>query len=560
MLMAWPVTNAASGDASQSAAAATSSGRPQRASGVDSATERWKSRSTSRANLVSIQPGQSTLTRTRGARRRARLLLKASTPPLTALNSSGFSPAIPAVTWSQLMFTMVPPLGCSRMTAPAAYEQATVPLRSIASRRSSLRSQPHSAALPVSTSAPALLTHTSRSPSRSRASATSASQVARALRSTCATCALPPTRAIRSATADAASALSRWVTSTAAPALPNASAMAAPMPLLAPVTTARTPSSRRPPVCATWVMSRPDYTMPQMPVKQSPRRSPASTGGVARPGPDDVVRAAQLACVLEASAEKPGNVTPSHDFDDTSYEDMLRSGIALGPELGHAGERGVGETALAAVRASRGAAGANTNLGIALLLAPLARAALSDGPLRERLGDVLRALTVDDARCAYAAIRLAGAGGLDEPVAHDVRDEPRVTLREAMAAAAQRDTIASEYVTDHSVTFELGLPALVDALDDGLRPRNAVVELALRLLAAVPDTLIARKRGAEAAGRAAASAQQVLTAGGVRSARGRSALAGFDSSLRREGNALNPGTTADLVTAVLFVALLEGVL
>jgi triphosphoribosyl-dephospho-CoA synthase len=288
-------------------------------------------------------------------------------------------------------------------------------------------------------------------------------------------------------------------------------------------------------------MSRPDYTMRRMPAKQ-------------------VSGAAQLACVLEVSAEKPGNITPSHDFDDTSYEDMLRSGIALGPELGGAGEHGVGETVLAAVRASRAVTGANTNLGIALLLAPLARAALTGGPLRERLGEVLRALTVDDARDAYAAIRLAGAGGLDEPVEHDVRDEPRVTLREAMAAAAQRDTIASEYVTDHAVTFELGLPALADALGDGLRPRDAVVELALRLLAAVPDTLIARKRGADAAGRVAAGARQVLTAGGVRSARGRTALAEFDASLRQDSNALNPGTTADLVTAVLFVALLEGVL
>jgi triphosphoribosyl-dephospho-CoA synthase len=290
-----------------------------------------------------------------------------------------------------------------------------------------------------------------------------------------------------------------------------------------------------------------------MPVKQT-------ADGPARLAPDVVVRAAQLACVLEASAEKPGNVTPSHDFDDTSYEDMLRSGIALGPELGRAGERGVGETVLAAVRASRDVAGANTNLGIALLLAPVARAALTGEPLRERLGDVLRALTVDDARVAYAAIRLAGAGGLDEPVEHDVRDEPRVTLREAMAAGAQRDTIASEYVTDHAVTFELGLPALADALGDGLGPRDAIVELALRLLAAVPDTLIARKRGGDAAGRVAAGARQVLAAGGVRSARGRTALAGFDASLRQEGNALNPGTTADIVTAVLFVALLTGML
>jgi triphosphoribosyl-dephospho-CoA synthase len=274
----------------------------------------------------------------------------------------------------------------------------------------------------------------------------------------------------------------------------------------------------------------------------------------------DVVRAAQLACVLEVSAEKPGNITPSHDFDDTSYEDMLRSGIALGAELDRAGERSVGETVLAAVRASRDAAGANTNLGIALLLAPLARAALGGGQLLERLGDVLRALTVDDARDAYAAIRLAAPGGLDEPVEHDVRDEPRVGLREAMAAAAERDTIASEYVSDYAVTFELGLPALADALGDGLRARDAIVELALQLLAAVPDTLIARKRGTDAALRVAAGARQVLDAGGVRSARGRTGLAEFDASLRQDGNALNPGTTADLVTAVLFVALLEGVL
>jgi len=276
--------------------------------------------------------------------------------------------------------------------------------------------------------------------------------------------------------------------------------------------------------------------------------------------PDTVAGAAQFACVLETSAEKPGNITPSHDFADTSYEDMLRSGIALGPELGRACERGVGETVLAAVRASREAAGANTNLGIALLLAPLARAALTDGPLRERLGEVQSALTVDDARAAYAAIRLAGAAGLEKRVEHDVRDEPGVTLRKAMAVAAQRDTIAAEYVSDHAVTFELGLPVLAGALNDGLPAREAIVELALRLLAAVPDTLIARKRGPGAAESVSEGAREVLAAGGVRTPSGRTALAAFDASLRRDGHALNPGTTADLVTAVLFVALLEGVL
>src|SRR4051812_11490296 len=162
--------------------------------------------------------------------------------------------------------------------------------------------------------------------------------------------------------------------------------------------------------------------MARMAVKEARRRRAdrAESGRSA----DAVGAAAQLACVLEASAEKPGNITPTHDFADMSYEDMLRSAIALGPEIGRAGERAVGATVLAAVEATRRVATANTNLGIALLLAPLARAALLGGPLRARVEEVLAALTVADARAAYAAIRAAGAAGLDEPVEHDVRDEP----------------------------------------------------------------------------------------------------------------------------------------
>ena len=258
--------------------------------------------------------------------------------------------------------------------------------------------------------------------------------------------------------------------------------------------------------------------------------------------------------MLEVSAEKPGNITPSHDFRDTSYEDMLRSAIAVGPELARAGERGVGETVLAVVEASRRVAPANTNLGIALLLAPLAKAALGGGPLRAQLGATLRALDVADARAAYTAIRLAGAGGLHERVEHDVRAEPTVGLREAMASAAERDSVASEYVTDYALTFETGVPALGAALGDGLAVRDAIVELHLRLLAHYA------RHADRAQGAAPARAARVSCEARARSSRGRRALQSFDASLRTEGNKLNPGTTADLVTATLFVALVEGIL
>src|SRR4051794_28721935 len=293
--------------------------------------------------------------------------------------------------------------------------------------------------------------------------------------------------------------------------------------------------------------------MARMAVKEA-RRASMRSGAGSRWSPEAVAGAAQLACVLEASAEKPGNITPRHDFADTSYEDMLRSAIALGPEMGMAAERGVGETVLAAVRATRRSAGANTNLGIALLLAPLARAALTGTDAAEGLDG----LTVADAEAAYGAIRLAARGGLGPRVEAEVRDEPRVTLRAAMEAAAERDSIAAEYATGFAITLGAGLPALGRAVDAGLGARDAVVELFLRLLAEVPDTLIARKRGRAAAERVSAGAARALAAGGVRSDAGRLAVAELDASLRVDGNALNPGTTADLVTAVLFVALMDG--
>ena len=86
----------------------------------------------------------------------------------------------------------------------------------------------------------------------------------------------------------------------------------------------------------------------------------------------DVGLCAQLACIWEATARKPGNVTRHCDFDDVSYLDFLTSAAAVAPVLATAAQRRVGATILEAVRATRRVAATNTNLGIVLLLAPLA--------------------------------------------------------------------------------------------------------------------------------------------------------------------------------------------
>jgi len=278
--------------------------------------------------------------------------------------------------------------------------------------------------------------------------------------------------------------------------------------------------------------------------------------------PVNVGLAAQLACLLEVSAPKPGNVSPGRHFADLRYEDFLVSALAIGEPMARAGQRGVGATIRLAVEASLRLARSNTNLGIVLLFAPLARAASlrsseeASGTLQAIARRVIEATTIEDAREAYAAIRLARPGGLGRAGEQDISTDPAMSLADVMRLAAHRDTIASEYATGFEVTFGTAVPALERARRDGLPWDDAVVETFLELLAALPDTHIARRNSVALAVEISARARRVVDAGGVRSDAGRQAIEEFDRSLRDSRNSGNPGTTADLTAAAIFVVLL----
>ncbi len=273
--------------------------------------------------------------------------------------------------------------------------------------------------------------------------------------------------------------------------------------------------------------------------------------------PSDVSAMVSIACLLEAGAPKPGNVSPGRPFKDMKYEDFAASALAVAPVLGQAGQRPLGETIRDAIRATRRWTPANTNLGIVLLLAPLARALLSglQAPLRVQLEEVLSRTSVADAVEAYTGIREASAGGLGSVQGQDLAESPTVPLLEAMKLAAERDSVASEYATTYAITFETALPALRDARGLGLPWREAVVETYLTILAAVPDTLVARKLGQGPAEEISYRAAAIQRLGGVRSGAGRAALEQFDVELRDPHNRRNPGTTADLTCSAIFVAL-----
>lgn len=272
--------------------------------------------------------------------------------------------------------------------------------------------------------------------------------------------------------------------------------------------------------------------------------------------PDKISAAFLAACRAELNALKPGNVhrySAGHGMEVAHFERAAEAaaGPIADPSLS------VGKRILRATEASVAATGINTNIGIVLLCAPLAKAAgetsLGIG-LRRRLDATLAALDEQDAADTFEAIRIANPAGLGKVEKGDIRDKPeRMTLIAAMHLAAERDRIANAYITAYSDIFDFALPILQDARADTNDSNLAVTTLHMSLLSEFLDTHIVRKYGEVAAEEVRQEARALKAQWSpVASAKSIPALIEFDAKMKSRG--LNPGTTADFVVATLFVA------
>lgn len=287
----------------------------------------------------------------------------------------------------------------------------------------------------------------------------------------------------------------------------------------------------------------------------------------------------ELACLLEATARKAGNVHPAAAFDDLDYADFVDAAQAIAEPLSQTREIGLGRAILGAMQATRAArVRTNANLGIVLLLAPLA--AVPDGiSLNEGLRDVLSHTTVEDAECVYEAIRLSRPSGLGRAESQDVNTTPTVTLRDAMALAAGRDRIAEQYATDFAFVLNTALPWLChDWPWLGLCPlaifgrtgmrnevpiapwESAIIKLQLRLMADAPDSLIVRKCGEKTGEQVRRRAAEMMDLDWPQRLQSWSRFDELDLWLRADGHRRNPGTTADLIAATLFAVMRAGLI
>ena len=269
---------------------------------------------------------------------------------------------------------------------------------------------------------------------------------------------------------------------------------------------------------------------------------------------------ATLACILEVTAPKPGNVHSGADFPGLTLNDFLLSAVAISPAMQQAAECSVGVTVLTAVRATRAVVGTNTNLGTLLLLAPLAKVAPNQPLDVAGVDEVLDSLTATDAAEIYEAIRLACPGGLGQVDELDVSGPPPTDVLRAMRQAADRDLVACQYVNHFEQVFQGSVAWLREAQQSGWALRDSIVRTHVRLMASYPDSLIARKCGDQLASESARRAAEVLLQGVPGEADYETGLCDLDRWLRADGNRRNPGTSADLVAAGLFVALRNGML
>lgn len=258
------------------------------------------------------------------------------------------------------------------------------------------------------------------------------------------------------------------------------------------------------------------------------------------------------ACRLDVEAIKPGNVSIDSAGHGMTAAQFIASADAAAHGLFEPGAR-VGERILEAVRRTRDVAGCNTNLGIVLLVAPMA-ASLEDCPdavltldtWRSATEKTLARLNIDDAREAYLAIALANPGGLGDAPEQSVHDAPTIDLRSAMTLAAQRDSIARQYANGFADVFDSARN--VQAIDAA-----STLDLFLRFLSSWPDSHIVRKHGmavAQSVTDEARRRQDALRREGHE--RVQQGLLTWDAELKARG--INPGTSADLTVATLFVA------
>lgn len=267
---------------------------------------------------------------------------------------------------------------------------------------------------------------------------------------------------------------------------------------------------------------------------------------------------AELALLLEvAGTPKPGNVDRVRDFSDLRFEHFLAGAVGAREGLRRAATGdSVGEAFETAVAGMSQQRGDNTQFGCLLLLVPLVAATENGDVTPEAVRSVCESTTVEDAAGFYRAFEYVNVSVEDPPDGMEPLDvrrgadavptlrERETTLWDLLSDSADHDANAREWRDGFPRTFDTA----ASILDDEGPVTDRAARAFLELLAEEPDTLIRTEHGESVA-------RDVQRRAGEIDSLAEAEV--WAEELVSEG--INPGTTADLTAAALYVALLRGV-
>ncbi|MCZ7385828.1 MAG: triphosphoribosyl-dephospho-CoA synthase [Candidatus Methanoperedens sp.] len=282
--------------------------------------------------------------------------------------------------------------------------------------------------------------------------------------------------------------------------------------------------------------------------------------------PSHIARCAQLAMILEVSATpKPGNIDRDHNYTDTRFEHFLASAVGVYPILEKAARSNSGVGALiheAVAESGKWQKGGNTHFGAFLLLIPLAMAAgkcENKTCLKAQVQRVVRETSVEDAIEFYRAfsdakVKVKPVDDLDlgDASSVDKLKSEGLALYNLMEISCGYDMIAEEWTNGFKRTFECAASIQGKIKKHGIN--DAVVLTFMELLSTNKDTFIQTKFDSKKAEEVSLRAKKILQKGNMDEIRDK--IRSFDEELLNEG--VNPGSTADIIIAGLFVSLFEG--
>ncbi len=285
---------------------------------------------------------------------------------------------------------------------------------------------------------------------------------------------------------------------------------------------------------------------------------------------EEIAKIAQIASALEVSGyPKPGNVHRTRNYEDMVFEDFIISGIVIGDTIREATKNVnienpcLGKYILNAVKETDNWIKNNTNLGIVMMIIPIACAtAISNNfnEIRPNIVKLMKSTSVEDACDLYDAINIADAGGMGNQDEYDVastnaKEELKAnkqTMWDVLKISAPWDRLANEMTSDMPVVFEIGYPTYYNLIKENSLNKSCILTF-LTILSEIPDTLISRKYGAKKASEISNQARQLLKYQNDDDFKDK--LKEFDDYLYE--NKFNPGTTADLTAASIFVTYLK---